>query len=208
MSSSRSSSRALRRRWRWGFALTIAASAAAAAGPLAAGPPAYQPPVDAPIADPFRPPSHPYGPGNRGIEYDTEPGAPVAAAGAGTVTFAGPVAGSLHVTIGHPDGVRTTYAFLATVAVAEGRRVSAGEVVGTAGERLHFGARVGTTYIDPMTLFAAGPPRVRLVPESGSARSGRLAPASDMPDRLALPSTAPCARLVPTRSGGHGCGRE
>src|SRR5690606_27291950 len=29
---------------------------------------AYSAPVDAAVADPFRPPDHPYGPGNRGLE--------------------------------------------------------------------------------------------------------------------------------------------
>ena len=41
------------------------------------------PPVDAPVLDPFRLPAGPYGPGNRGIEYDTEPGEIVLAAAGG-----------------------------------------------------------------------------------------------------------------------------
>src|SRR5258708_10037298 len=44
----------------------------------------YTPPVDAPIGDPFRPPSTPYGPGNRGIEYATPAGVAGGAAGART----------------------------------------------------------------------------------------------------------------------------
>src|SRR2546426_469687 len=40
----------------------------------------YRPPVEAPVTDPFRPPLTPYGPGNRGIEYATVPGASVHAA--------------------------------------------------------------------------------------------------------------------------------
>ncbi len=127
--------------------------------------PAYRPPVDAPVLDPFRAPEHPFGPGNRGLEYDTNPGDEVVAAAAGTVTFAGPVAGSRHVTVLHDDGVRTTYAFLASVLVAEGQRVEQGIAVGTAGERLHFSARVDDAYIDPALLFAAADAAsVRLVP--------------------------------------------
>ena len=101
----------------------------------------YTPPVDAPITDPFRPPPQPWLPGNRGIEYATTPGTPVRAAARGRVTFAGAVAGDLHVTVAHPDGIRTSYSFLATVAVVVGQQVDGRQVVGTAGSRLHVGAR-------------------------------------------------------------------
>ncbi len=129
----------------------------------------YAPPVDAPVSDPFRPPPQPWLPGNRGLEYATDPGTPVRAAGRGVVTFAGPVAGSLHVTVTHPDGVRTSYSFLATIAVRAGTAVTRGVVVGTSGARLHVGARRGAAYIDPASLWADdGPPWVRLVPLSGA----------------------------------------
>jgi len=83
-------------------ALVVASSFVITAAPAAAGPPppvTYRPPVDAPISDPFRPPSNPYGAGNRGLEYATERGTPVAVAADGTVTFAGVVAGKRWVTI-------------------------------------------------------------------------------------------------------------
>lgn len=128
----------------------------------------YQPPVDAPVTDPFRPPTTPYGPGNRGIEYATRPGTPVRAAAAGIVTFAGAVAGGLHVTVSHADGIRTTYSFLARILVRRGQRVAGGQVVGRAGARLHVGARRGTTYLDPASLWGlSGRPRVVLVPLDG-----------------------------------------
>ena len=38
-------------------------------------------PVNGPIVDPFRPPPQPWLPGNRGIEYDTEPGSVAIAPG-------------------------------------------------------------------------------------------------------------------------------
>lgn len=137
--------------------------AEAAGGSLAAAPPGgdgppvtgpYQPPVVAPIIDGFRPPANPYGPGNRGIEYATEPGTPVGAAGDGIVTFAGMVAGALHVTVLHPDGIRTSYSFLAVVVVEEGQLVRRGQAVGLSGPRLHVGARTGPRrYIDPAGLW-------------------------------------------------------
>jgi len=133
-----------------------------------AGPPTYTEPVDAPVIDPFRPPSSPYGPGNRGIEYATEAGTVVRAAGAGQVTFSGAVAGGLHVTVRHPDGIRTSYSFLAEILVVRGAAVRRGQGVGIAGSRLHVGARRGETYIDPASLWGpAGPPRVELVPLDG-----------------------------------------
>jgi triacylglycerol esterase/lipase EstA (alpha/beta hydrolase family) len=71
------------------------------------------------------------------------------------VVFAGPVAGSLHVTVLHADGVRTSYSFLQAVGTTVGATVAGGDPIGTAGSRLHFGARVGDAYFDPSALFAA-----------------------------------------------------
>ncbi|HEX6568353.1 MAG TPA: peptidoglycan DD-metalloendopeptidase family protein, partial [Acidimicrobiales bacterium] len=124
----------------------------------------FAPPVADPIADPFRPPAGPYGSGNRGLEYDTQPGTPVRSSADGTVTFAGPVAGALHVTVAHADGVRTSYSFLAGIEVVVGQQVRLGDRLGTSAERLHFGARVGGEYFDPATLFAGGDTEVELLP--------------------------------------------
>lgn len=123
----------------------------------------YRPPVDAPVVDDFRPPPEPWRAGNRGIDFETAPGASVAASAAGQVTFAGPVGGQLHVTIAHPDGLRTTYAFLATISVTAGDDVPAGGVVGTSAGRFHFGVRDARgNYLDPADLLAVGV--ARLVP--------------------------------------------
>ena len=111
----------------------------------------YQPPTEGIVVDPFRPPAHPGAPGNRGLEYATRPGSPVRAAAAGVVTFAGQVAGGRHVTVAHADGVRTSYSFLAAVAVRAGQAVEAGQVLGTTGTSFHFGARIGEAYVDPAT---------------------------------------------------------
>lgn len=145
------------------------ASATAGAARSGDGPVAvqYRPPVDAPVVDPFRPPATPYGPGNRGIDYATIPGTPVGAAAAGRVVFAGRVGDGLHVVVLHGDGLRTSSSFLASVAVRRAQVVEAGETLGTTGASLHFGARAGDAYIDPMVLFggAAGPATVHLVPD-------------------------------------------
>jgi hypothetical protein len=127
-------------------------------------PPTYRPPVDAPVIDPFRPPTTPFGPGNRGLEYGTASGTPVRAVGDGRVTFAGPVAGTLHVTVLHPDGLRTTASFLATIDVVVGQQVHQGDRLGTTGTRFQLSARNGDAYLDPALLFAPGPPHVHLVP--------------------------------------------
>ncbi len=125
----------------------------------------YRWPVAAPIVDPFRPPATRYGPGNRGVEMATVPGQAVVAAREGTVTFAGPVAGARYVTVLHPDGVRTSYSYLASVAVSRGQAVTAGQTLGTTGSRFHVGARIGDAYVDPAVLFGgAGAGRVWLVP--------------------------------------------
>lgn len=143
----------------------LAVAATTLAAPAAADPaPTYLPPVEAPVLDPFRPPEHPYGPGNRGLLYDTAPGTEVRAAADGEVTFAGLVAGSRHVTVLHADGLRTSYSHLDEVHVVAGQRVVQGQVLGTTVDDLHLGARNGDAYLDPAALFGAGPPEVHLVP--------------------------------------------
>ena len=160
-----------------------------------AAPLVHTPPVDAPVVDPFRPPAGPYGPGNRGIEYATRPGTAVRASAAGTVTFVGQVGGRLHVTVAHADGVRTSYSFLATTSVALGRPVAGGDLVGTAGSRLHFGARRGAEYIDPATLFGAGAAVVELLPLDPPTREERASPGVAGPPPQPLP-------LSPGAAGG------
>ncbi|HUP74580.1 MAG TPA: M23 family metallopeptidase [Acidimicrobiales bacterium] len=141
----------------------------AATSPAAAQPPRFVPPVDAPISDSYRPPATSYGPGNRGIEYATRPGTAVGASAAGFVAFAGIIAYERYVSIDHEGGVRTTYSYLETIEVVAGQRVARGDVVGEAGDLLHFGARRFGLYIDPASLFESTPPsRARLVPVRGS----------------------------------------
>jgi hypothetical protein len=150
-------------------AMSSASGQRAAAGPATSSPSAditYVAPVDGPVGDRFRPPEHAYGPGNRGIEYRTRPGSPVRASAEGRVVFAGPVGGTLHVTIAHPDGLRSSYSFLDSVGLRVGQTVDQGELVGTAGHQLHFGVRNSDgTYLDPDGLIGRASGRgARLVP--------------------------------------------
>src|SRR5690349_10538985 len=109
-----------------GIVAVLAASALPAATAVP-DPPAYVPPVDGPITEPFDPPLTPYGPGHRGISYDPAPGTPVRAVAEAVVVFAGAVAGTLHVTVRHADGIRTTSSYLATITVVVGQHVHQGD---------------------------------------------------------------------------------
>jgi len=129
----------------------------------------WLPPVEGEITQAFRAPAFAYGPGHRGVDFAAALGTPVRAAADGIVAFAGSVAGSLHVVVAHDGGrtggaltaLRTTYAFLAGIAVREGDRLARGQVVGTAGSTgplheesgLHFGVRLGDRYLDPRQFF-------------------------------------------------------
>ena len=156
-----------------------------------AGTVAHTPPVDAPIADPFRPPAGPYGAGNRGLEYATSPGDVVRASAPGTVVFAGPVAGSLHVTVLHADGVRTSYSFLQAAGHVGGRPQSAGgDPIGTAGERLHFGARVGRRLLRPVR------------PVRGRGRRSSCCRSRSRRARPPTPRPGPCSSLPLLDGGG------
>jgi hypothetical protein len=143
--------------------LVASPGAAAASGEPARG--AYVPPVDAPVSEPFHIDGGPYGPGNRGIEYATQPGDLVGAAAAGTVVFAGTVAGRRYVTIRHGDGVRTAYGPLRDLFVVAGAAVEPGQPIGTAEGPVLFTARVGDTYVDPGPLLSTNLV-VHLVPEA------------------------------------------
>ncbi len=107
-----------------------------------------------------------WSPGHRGVDLAATGGQQVLAAAAGTVSFAGRVAGRGVVVVVHAAGVRTSYEPVAA-GVHAGLRVRAGEPLGIiepeqqhcgAGPCLHWGARSGDTYLDPLTLLP-GPRR-------------------------------------------------
>ena len=139
-------------------------------------------PVAGTVIDPFRPPSHPYGPGNRGLEIATQPGSFYRAAADGVVSFAGPVGGRLHVTVTHPDGLRVSYSGVASIRVERGARVGQGAVLGTTADRLHVGVRRGEVYLDPAAVF--GDDAWAIAGHQGSA--ARLVPAGVSVYRLRL----------------------
>jgi murein DD-endopeptidase MepM/ murein hydrolase activator NlpD len=142
----------------------VALAGLSAVAPVASAAPRYRPPVAGSVTDHFRPPSNPYGSGNRGIDYQTDVGVAVTASRAGRVSFAGQVGGDLFVVIAHDDGLRTTYAYLASVEVAAGSSVGASSRIGTSGGHVHFGVRLGDRYLDPERLLAGELGRARLIP--------------------------------------------
>ncbi|MGA9311964.1 MAG: peptidoglycan DD-metalloendopeptidase family protein [Pseudonocardiaceae bacterium] len=130
----------------------------------------------------FHPPAVRYGPGHRGVDLASAAGAAVLAAGAGTVVFAGIVAGRGVVSVDHPGGLRTTYEPVSPTVTA-GDRVGRGQRIGTvqpghlgcpAIACLHWGVlrrlpegaapdtEQDTQYLDPLRLLAGT--RVRLLP--------------------------------------------
>jgi hypothetical protein len=180
-------------------------------------------PVDGPVVEPFEEPASQYGPGHRGVDFAVAPGTPVGAANAGTVTFAGAVAGSLHVVVLHDGGLRTSYSFLARVDVRAGQRVNGGQPVGASGgtgpdhngDVVHFGLRLGDRYLDPLLLFQPADLTeiVRLVPADAppstpfattpSAEASELALALDLP-AIEVPEWAQDMGIGQTDDGGGG----
>ncbi|BBZ07213.1 hypothetical protein MDOR_13820 [Mycolicibacterium doricum] len=112
--------------------------------------------------------------GHRGVDLAVVPGQSVYAAQAGTVVFAGELAGRPLVSIAHPGGLRTSYEPVRP-SVQAGQAVAAGTVVGevlaghagcAADACLHWGAMWGPAsradYADPLGLLKSTP--VRLFP--------------------------------------------
>lgn len=129
-------------------------------------------PLAGDVITPYSNGSDPYAGGqHRGIDIAGDAGAPVVAASAGTVRFAGTAGSSgLTVSIRTVDGFDTSYLHLSAAAVREGTVVAAGErigAVGTTGTRsadqphLHFGVRDAGSrhgYRDPLGLLPPAPP--------------------------------------------------
>ncbi|KFG73444.1 murein hydrolase activator EnvC family protein [Streptomyces mutabilis] len=111
----------------------------------------------------WEPPANPYGPGHRGVDLAAQAGATVRAVAAGTVSFAGRVAGRGVVSVelaatGDPP-LRTTYEPVA-VSVKKGDEVAAGEVLGTVEPTgshctgcLHWGLLRGDVYVNPLSVL-------------------------------------------------------
>ncbi len=115
--------------------------------------------------------------GHRGVDLAGVAGQPVYAAGAGTVVFAGELAGRTLVSIAHPGRLRTSDEPVQP-SVRVGQLVDAGTVIGelaalydgcAAAACLHWGAMWGAAsradYVDPLGLLASTP--IRLKPLHG-----------------------------------------
>jgi murein DD-endopeptidase MepM/ murein hydrolase activator NlpD len=158
--------------------VAVRPSPAVAVGAYAARAPAvsrsYGWPVTPPlVARRFDPPPRPWLAGHRGVDLSAAPSAVVRAAGAGTVMYAGVIAGRGVVSVAHPGGLRTTYEPV-TSTLHAGNAVRAGAVLGRldtghpgcpAAACLHWGLRQGDRYLDPLALLGLG--RVRLLPLAG-----------------------------------------
>jgi murein DD-endopeptidase MepM/ murein hydrolase activator NlpD len=127
--------------------------------PLPACPIRLAAPFAGPYTDLFGPRANRF---HSGMDYPGARGAPVTAAGAGRVTYAGWSSGGWGylVTITHGRGVRTMYAHLSRVGVRVGQRVTAGQRIGglgasgkATGPHLHFEVRLRGAAVDPLTAL-------------------------------------------------------
>jgi murein DD-endopeptidase MepM/ murein hydrolase activator NlpD len=130
--------------------------------------PCWRPAVTGSVIDPFRPPSCPYCPGHRGIEYSVSRGTRVNAVAAGTVAWAGTIARTRYVVVRHASGWRVTYGKLAAASVSTGDTVVRGALIGTASGSFYFGVRIGADYRDPAPFIGRLVVRQRLVPVDGT----------------------------------------
>jgi len=175
-----------------------AESAGGSPAPLAADPrgPAMWPLQPQPrVMRPFEPPADPWGAGHRGVDLLGRAGQEVHAALAGTVSFAGTLAGRGVVVVDH-GATRTTYEPV-DPAVAAGQAVATGAVIGhlqggmshcSPLACLHWGLLRGEEYLDPLSLLGHGP--VRLLPLAASPWAASLWRGPS----LLMPSGAPAGR--------------
>ena len=124
------------------------------------------------VLRPFSAPTNRYAAGHRGVDLLAESDV-VQAAGDGVVSFSGTVAGRGVVVISHPDGISTEYEPVAPEVVTR-QQVRRGDRIGSVSGThdgcpsdrcLHWGARRGQNYLDPLRLLAPLA-RVRLLPWS------------------------------------------
>jgi murein DD-endopeptidase MepM/ murein hydrolase activator NlpD len=179
---------------------------------LASAPPAlgaWTWPLAGEVITPYRNGADPYAGGqHRGVDIAGAVGAPVVAAAAGEVLFAG-TAGSSGVTVSirTGEGLDTSYLHLSSVAVRKGQQVSAGErvgAVGTSGRRsaeaphLHFGVRESGSrhaYRDPLSLLPPPPVAAPENPQPVPAPVGGPVPVT--PDPAPVPAPSPLASPEP-----------
>lgn len=118
-----------------------------------------------------------------GVDWVTRIGAPIMAAGAGTVIWAEWAAGyGLRVEIQHADAVVTTYSHMSRLGadISPGTEVHQGQEIGalgstglSTGPHLHFEVMVKGQFIDPMSIY--GPEGVAIKPEKTTSPVGEQA---------------------------------
>ena len=142
--------------------LAAAGSIGDGAGPRAAG--GFVRPAAGPVTSEFGPRVHPVTGEHRqhaGLDIGAPYGAPVVAARAGVVTFAGDASGyGRTVIVDHGGDLTTLYAHLSSVDVRSGQSLATGERLGavgatglTTGPHLHVEVRVSGRAVDPAGLL-------------------------------------------------------
>lgn len=159
----------------------------------------------------FDPPAKPWLAGHRGVDLAASVGEQVVAAGSGTVSYVGVIAGVPIVSIKHGE-LRTTYEPVVAV-VSMGEAVSTGQVMGTvglgghcSGQCLHWGLLRGDEYLNPLSLLGLLPPvlkpldsasTVSMVQQrnrSAASKQGAAEPKESAgPKRTAAPQQSPTA---------------
>ncbi|SOD74193.1 peptidase M23-like protein [Jatrophihabitans sp. GAS493] len=150
-----------------------ASTSSASTAPAVPSALSYRLPVGPPsaVVRPFSAPTSRYAAGHLGVDLAADQGAAVSAAASGVVAYAGQVAGRGVVVIRHRDGIRTEYEPVRP-SVSVGHAVVAGQQIGIvqgvhAGcpvqGCLHWGARRGEVYLNPLRLLMRLGP-VRLLP--------------------------------------------
>ncbi|MER3410256.1 MAG: hypothetical protein C4306_09190 [Thermoleophilia bacterium] len=133
-------------------AQAVARTTPAPSAPSAAG---FVWPVSGPVTSPY---GMRWGRMHEGIDIAAPMGAPVRAAAAGQVIYAGWMGGYGNlVVIDHGGGLATAYAHLSSISVSLGQAVGQGDLVGAVGStghsfgpHLHFEVRVNGVAVDPL----------------------------------------------------------
>jgi len=161
-------------------ALAALASTAPAAQAVEDPPPApdtaagaaarWRPPVPGDVVRAAAIPLSPWGAGHRGVDLAAAVGDAVTAPADGVVRFVGEVAGRGVVVLEHPGGLQSSFEPV-TSSAAVGDVARAGAAVGRLAPGpghcaprscLHWGVRLGESYLDPTTLLER--PRIVLMP--------------------------------------------
>jgi murein DD-endopeptidase MepM/ murein hydrolase activator NlpD len=140
---------------------SLLAGSGSSTGPLPVGGGQLAWPAAGPVTSPYGYRTHPIFGDTRlhtGLDIGAPYGAPVVAAGSGTVVYAGVMSGYGNViAIDHGNGLATTYNHLSAFYVGTGQRVARGTQVGAVGctgyctgPHLHFEVRVNGSPVDPM----------------------------------------------------------